>query len=82
MCLATHGRVVPSHIRKGDMDGYVKAVCEGIAAAKAPQIVAAVPAAATADMPEQTRKLGDLRDQGLITDDEFEAMKQGLLARM
>ena len=34
------------------------------------------------DIPEQIMKLGELRDQNLITDEEFEAKKAGLLDRL
>jgi Short C-terminal domain len=34
------------------------------------------------DIPAQIEKLGQLRDQGLITADEFEAKKADLLERM
>lgn len=36
----------------------------------------------TADIPDQIRKLGDLRSEGLLTLEEFEAKKAELLARM
>jgi hypothetical protein len=35
-----------------------------------------------ADIPDQIRKLGELRDAGLLTDDEFSAKKAELLARL
>lgn len=38
--------------------------------------------AATADIPDQIRKLGELRDQGLITEEEFQQKKIALLARL
>jgi hypothetical protein len=34
------------------------------------------------DVPDQIRKLGELRDQGLLTDEEFEAKKADLLDRL
>ncbi len=37
---------------------------------------------AGADVPDQIRRLAQLRDDGLITADEFEAKKRDLLARM
>jgi len=40
------------------------------------------PAAAAPDVPEQIRKLGELRDQGLLTDEQFEAKRDELLSRM
>jgi hypothetical protein len=40
------------------------------------------PQAAPIDVTEQIKKLGDLRDQGLLTEQEFDSKKQELLARM
>jgi hypothetical protein len=37
---------------------------------------------ATTDIPEQIRKLGELRDAGVLTEEEFEAKKKDLLDRM
>ena len=37
---------------------------------------------ATADIPEQIRELGELRDQGLLTDQEFASKKAELLTRL
>lgn len=34
------------------------------------------------DIPDQIRKLGELRDAGVLTAEEFEAKKAELLARM
>jgi uncharacterized membrane protein YeaQ/YmgE (transglycosylase-associated protein family) len=34
------------------------------------------------DVTEQIRKLGDLRDEGVITDEEFETKKRDLLSRL
>jgi hypothetical protein len=38
--------------------------------------------AASTDIPEQIRKLGELRDAGVLTEVEFEAKKKDLLNRM
>ncbi|MDF1602093.1 SHOCT domain-containing protein [Nocardioides sp. YIM 152315] len=50
----------------------------------APQAAPAAPAASTTsssdDLIEQLQKLGALRDQGILTDAEFEAQKAKLLA--
>jgi hypothetical protein len=40
------------------------------------------PQAAPTDVAEQIKKLGELRDQGLLTEQEFNSKKQELLARM
>lgn len=42
----------------------------------------ATPAAAGPDVYEQLRKLGELRDLGVVTPDEFEHKKRELLARI
>jgi hypothetical protein len=34
------------------------------------------------DIPDQIRKLGELRDSGMVTPEEFEAKKAELLGRM
>jgi Short C-terminal domain len=41
----------------------------------------AIPSTAM-DIPDQIRKLGELRDSGMVTPEEFEAKKAELLARM
>src|SRR5436190_9232528 len=38
--------------------------------------------AQTQDVTEQIRQLGELRDQGVLTDEEFEAKKRDLLSRL
>jgi uncharacterized membrane protein YeaQ/YmgE (transglycosylase-associated protein family) len=38
--------------------------------------------AQTQEVTEQIRKLGELRDQGVLTNEEFEAKKQDLLSRL
>jgi hypothetical protein len=48
-------------------------------AASARPVAAAPP---VSDVPDQIRKLGGLRDAGLITPEEFEGKKAELLARM
>ena len=48
-------------------------------AAAAPPAAAAAPAAPV-DVADQLRKLADLRDQGVLTEDEFQAQKAKLLS--
>jgi hypothetical protein len=36
----------------------------------------------TVDFADQIKKLGELRDQGLLTDEEFDDTKADLLSRM
>jgi hypothetical protein len=47
-----------------------------------PQAAPQQPQQATIDAAEQIKKLGELRDQGLLTEQEFDSKKQELLARM
>jgi hypothetical protein len=44
--------------------------------------IAATSRAANTDVPEQIKKLADLRDQGILSSDEFEAKKTELLSRL
>jgi hypothetical protein len=46
----------------------------------APAPVAAPPAAAGPSMIDQLKELGELKDQGILTEDEFAAQKAKLLA--
>ena len=46
----------------------------------APAPVAAAPAAAAPSMIDQLKELGELKDQGILTEDEFTAQKAKLLA--
>lgn len=46
----------------------------------APQAAAPAPAAAAADPIEQLKKLGELRDNGILTEEEFAAEKAKVLA--
>ena len=44
-----------------------------------PAAAAAAPAAEPVDLADQLKKLAELRDQGILTDDEFAAQKAKLL---
>ncbi|MBH0779451.1 SHOCT domain-containing protein [Nocardia bovistercoris] len=46
----------------------------------APEAFAAVPSAPVADPVAAMRQLGEMKSQGLLTDDEFAAMKAKILA--
>jgi Short C-terminal domain len=46
----------------------------------APPPVAAAPAAPASSMIDQLKELGELKDQGILTEDEFAAQKAKLLA--
>jgi len=59
-------------------DSYMGMVAEAMASCGSP-----TPAPTTEtqfDLPDELRRLGELRDEGLLTDEEFEAQKQRLLA--
>ena len=51
-------------------------------AAPAPVVAPAPAAPSAADSADAIKRLGDLRDQGLLTPEEFEAKKAEILARM
>ena len=40
------------------------------------------PSESTLDIPDQIRKLAELKDQGILTEEEFESKKKELLAKM
>jgi hypothetical protein len=46
------------------------------------QPTAAPVADASSDVADQIRKLGQLRDEGLVTEEEFETKRAELLARL
>ena len=48
----------------------------------APEEPSSTEVSANTDIPEQLRKLGQLRDSGVLTEEEFEAKKKDLLNRM
>jgi predicted Zn-dependent peptidase len=68
------------------MDAAQKAIYQRVAQVKSqsPPISAdqQEPQTATIDVTEQIKKLGELRDQGFLTEQEFDSKKQELLARM
>ena len=47
-----------------------------------PTPAGALPAAPAPDPMEQLRKLGQLRDAGIVTQEEFDAKKADILARI
>ncbi len=49
---------------------------------QAPPQQAPQPAGASPDVTEQIRKLGELRDQGILTEEEFQTKKRELLAKL
>jgi hypothetical protein len=65
-------------IPKGDADRVKKMIDDAVFASKRGPVSAPV-AAAAPDLADQLRKLADLRDQGILTEDEFSAQKARLL---
>ena len=60
---------------QGDVPAFVEYVNSNIGQSQNDQI-------AQDDIPSQIKKLSDLKDQGILTDDEFSAKKAELLSRM
>jgi hypothetical protein len=74
---------VHKEIGKSVVDVVRSIISQPAATAYAPPQVPSAPApAGGADVFEQLRKLGDLRDAGIVTAAEFEAKKAELLARL
>ncbi len=69
------------NIKKGNLRELVEAVRAHLVSAKAPSASGSA-ATESDDVPAQIKKLAELRDQGILTAEEFEAKKQDLLAMM
>jgi hypothetical protein len=73
--------VVPGRRKYGQtLEKWLREQLPERAAAVEPSIDAAAPAAT--DIPDQIKKLAELRDSGAITEEEFERKKAELLDRM
>jgi hypothetical protein len=70
------------NVQKDDGKSMVDALRERLADSPAAGSPAAAPAAAAPDIMEQLKKLGELRDAGILSDDEFAAKKADLLSRL
>ena len=75
---AAGNRVSLKWIKKGDIPEFLEYAKSqvGRPAQSAPM------AAAAPDIPEQIKKLSDLHDQGILTDEEFDQKKSDLLSKM
>lgn len=74
---ASGNKVAMKWINKGDIPGFTEAVRARMGKPAGP------PAAPRGeDVTEQLRKLASLRDEGILTEDEFQAKKQELLAKL
>jgi len=69
-----------SSIIKSDLKYFVAALRRHVA--EPPTISRAAPQEGGTELIDQIRKLGELRDMGILTDDEFEAKKADLLKRV
>jgi hypothetical protein len=71
-----------SGVPKSDAEQVKRLLDDAVAAAKGGTSGSAVAtvAASTPDLADQLRKLADLRDQGILTDEEFTVQKAKLLA--
>jgi Bacterial PH domain/Short C-terminal domain len=85
---ASGNRMKMEWINRGDLDRFLAHVRNNIGNRTA-QAPASLPAAApapvatpTVDFADQIRKLGALRDAGLLTEEEFTAKKREILARV
>jgi Short C-terminal domain len=70
-----------------DIESISRAQSAAVAAGQRPgnviiggQLTGAAPAAAAPDLPDELKRLADLRDSGALTDEEFAAAKAKLLA--
>ncbi len=74
---------VPKEIGKSMVDAVRAIISQPAPTAYSPPPVPSAPTASgDGDVIEQLRKLGELRDAGIVTDAEFEAKKAELLARL
>ena len=72
-------------ISQGDPDGLVALVREKMSSRSAPSQLDAPlppPARVESDIPDQIKRLAELRDSGILSEAEFTAKKQELLSRM
>jgi hypothetical protein len=76
---AAGDRTHVSQVPKEDVERIAKAIREQMASATQAGAAAAAPAAPAASMADEIRKLAELRDVGVLTEDEFNAKKRQLL---
>lgn len=65
-------------IKKGEIDKLVNHIKENIGKTSSADSQSAV----EPDIPDQIKKLSDLKDQGVLSEEEFESKKQELLSKM
>jgi hypothetical protein len=69
-------------LKKYDAPAFVQTVKTQMVASKAPHPGPAPPPDSSTDAADQIRKLAALRDDGLLTDEEYESKRADLLARI
>lgn len=75
---ASGNRVSLKWVNKGDIRGFVDFVQKNIGRPAA----SSAASAPTASIPDQIRQLAELRDQGILSDAEFDQKKSELLSKM
>ncbi len=75
---ATH---VSNNVSRRQAQRWSEQEPQQYAAPAAPVAAAPVPAAPAEDPMEQLQKLGDLKAQGILTEEEFQAQKAKILAQ-
>lgn len=76
------GDVITARVSKGEAERINSTLLSLMYDNPAQVTPAAAPAQSVPDLTDQLTKLAALRDQGIVTQDEFEAMKAQLLNRM
>ena len=69
---------IVSYVRESDVQKFVEYVRFKIE----DTVESNAPPEPTLDLPDQIRKLAELKDQGILTEEEFESKKKELLAKM
>lgn len=75
---ASGNKIKMECINRGDIQKFVEYVCSSIGKKES----SALGPSLAIDPIEQIKKLAELKDAGLLTDEEFTSKKQDLLARM
>ena len=76
--LASGNRIAMKWINKGDLPAFVSYVRQRLS--EPPPAVSA--ASASVDIPDQIRKLAQLKDAGVLSESEFQLKKAELLSRL
>ena len=74
--------IVAKGLSKDEADSAKKLLDQLIAESRTQTVTLNAPPPTAPDIPDQIKKLGELRDAGILSSDEFEAKKAELLSRM